>query len=304
MPMYDRRAFIRNVLRTSLAACALGTVPLLTLGSSHAQNASSLAVRKGEDISRLVQECLEALGGMKQFVRPGERVVVKPNIGWDRTPEFAANTHPEVVRAVVLHCLEAGAAVVRIFDRTCNDPRRCYRQSGIQQALESIGSDRVKLEHMDERAFKELDIAQGRELSRWAFYLPALQADRLINLPVAKHHSMTTVSLGMKNLMGVIGGNRGRLHRNLPEALADINSIVHSDLTLIDATRILLRNGPQGGRLEDVERRDTLIASADIVAADSYAATLFGYRPEEIPTIVAAAKRGLGVHDLKLVRQL
>lgn len=304
MQSCDRRTFIRSLVHASLSACALGAVPLLRIESAQAQTSPALAVRQGTDIPALVAGCLEALGGMKQFVRPSEKVVVKPNIGWDRTPELAANTHPEVVRALVLQCLEAGASQVRVFDRTCNDPRRCYRQSGIQEAVEGIGSDRVRVEHMDERAFREMDIAGARELSRWSFYMPALEADRLINVPVAKHHSMTTLSLGMKNIMGVIGGNRGRLHRNLPEALADINGVVHSDLTLIDATRILLRNGPQGGRIEDVERRDTLIASPDILAADSFAATLFGFRPEEIPTIVAGASRGLGVHALDRVRRL
>ncbi len=304
--MIDRRTFIRRLLQAgSLAAAGVtGVLDLAALPALAADSAPPLAVRHGRDIPRLVRQTLDALGGMGRFVRSGETVVVKPNIGWDRTPEQAANTHPEVVRSVVQLCLEAGAAQVRVFDRTCNDPRRCYRTSGIEQAVAAIGDPRVRLEHMDRRAWKTLTIRGGRALSRWSFYRPVLEADRLINLPVAKHHSISRLTVGMKNIMGVIGGNRGVLHRQIAEALVDINLVVASDLTLVDATRILVANGPQGGRLEDVEPRDTLIASPDIVAADAMAATLFGLRPDEVDFIAAAARRGLGVMDLSRVRRV
>ncbi len=201
-------------------------------------------------------------------------------------------------------CLEAGAKQVRIFDRTCNDERRCYTQSGIRDAVESITSDRVSLEYVNRRDFKEIAIQGGKAFDRWEFYMPVIEADRLINVPIAKHHSISRLTLGMKNLMGVIGGNRGRMHHNIAESLTDIASVVHSDLTLIDATRILVANGPQGGRLEDVRTLNTLVASPDIVAADAYAATLFGLTPHDVSTIVAAARRGLGVMDLKKVRMV
>ncbi len=303
--MLDRRQFIRKSLQTACAACVAGAVPQLLLPpAAYATQNAVLAVRRGEDIPRLVRETLAALGGMERFVRPGETVVVKPNIGWDRAVELAANTHPLVVQTVVQLCLEAGAKKIQIFDRTCNDPRRCYVSSGIQTAVEQVDSRKVEIVHMDRRAYKELEITNGKALSRWSFYLPALEADRLINLPIAKHHSISTLTLGMKNLMGVIGGNRGMLHRKIAESLADINTVIHSDLTLIDATRILVANGPQGGRIEDVEVRNTLIASPQIVTADAYAATLFGYKPEQIETIVAGHQRGLGEIDLSRVKQL
>ncbi len=301
----DRREFVRRSLHLALATSALGSVPLLDLLSLPARaevTGPVLAVRKGRDIAALVADTLSALGGIQAFVKRDATVVVKPNIGWDRTVEQGANTHPLVVRAVVEHCLEAGAREVRVFDRTCNDPRRCYVQSGIQAAVEAIGSKRARIEHMDRRAYRDLDIAKGADLTRWSFYQPALEADCFINLPVAKNHGISMLSLGMKNIMGVIGGNRGRLHQHIAESLADINSVVHSTLTLVDATRILVANGPQGGRLEDVRVMDTLIGSTDIVAADAYAATLFGYRPDEIATVVAGARRGLGTMDLNRVR--
>lgn len=302
----DRREFIRQTLKAALAVTAVGSVPILSWlpRPTLAAAGSTVAVRMGQDIPLLVRQTCDALGGMSQFVKRGETVVVKPNIGWDRTPELAANTNPLVVRTVVELCLEAGAKQVRVFDRPCNDPRRCYVQSGIQGAVESIRSDRVRMEHMDRRGWQELDIAQGVELRRWEFYRPALEADRFINLPIAKHHGLSTVTLGMKNIMGVIGGNRGRLHRQIDEALCDINLIVPSDLTLIDATRILVANGPQGGRAEDVRRLDTLVASADIVAVDSIAATLLGHQPDAIPTLVTASRRGLGIADLARIRRV
>ncbi len=301
----DRRTFIRRTVQAAIAVAA-GGLPALDLLHLPAQagQAPLLAVRKGQDIPLLVRETISALGGMGNFVKQGEVVVVKPNIGWDRTVELAANTHPDVVKTLVQLCLEVGAKQVRIFDRTCNDERRCYTQSGIRSAVESIRSDRVSLEYIDSRAFKELAIRSGQAFDRWEFYMPVIEADRLINVPIAKHHSISRLTLGMKNLMGVIGGNRGRLHHNIAESLSDIASVIHSDLTVVDATRILTANGPQGGRLQDVMNLDTLIASPDIVAADAYATTLFGLSPEQVPTVVAAAKRGLGVMDLKQVRMV
>ena len=305
MNQIDRRTFIRRTVQAAIAAAA-GGLPALDLLSLPAQAAKAppLAVRKGQDIPLLVRETISALGGMENFVKPGEVVVVKPNIGWDRTVELAANTHPGVVKTLVQLCLEAGAKQIRIFDRTCNDERRCYTQSGIRSAVESIRSERVSLEYMDRRAYKELTIKGGQAFDRWEFYMPVIEADRLINVPIAKHHSISQLTLGMKNLMGVIGGNRGRLHHNIAESLSDIASVIHSDLTVVDATRILTANGPQGGRLQDVRALDTLVASPDIVAADAYATTLFGLSPEQVPTVVAAARRGLGVMDLKQVRMV
>jgi len=303
MHQLNRRTFVRNSL---LAAAAAGSMPVIDLlaAPALAAEAPPLAVRRGKDIPKLVRDTIGALGGIQTFVKPGSVVVVKPNIGWDRTVELAANTHPEVVRTLVELCLEAGAKKIRLFDRTCNDARRCYTQSGIAAAVEVLKSDRVELEHIDPRAFREVAIKGGQAFPSWEFYQPALEADVFINVPIAKHHSISRLTLAMKNLMGVIGGSRGKLHTDIAEALADINSVLTSNLTVIDATRILVANGPQGGRIEDVRRLDTLIASPDIVAADAYAATLFDIKPDEVPSIVAGARRGLGVMDLKRVRMV
>ena len=181
-----------------------------------------------------------------------------------------------------------------------HDPARAFARSGIAEAARTAGGT---IAHQNSTGTVKLDLG-GAVLGHWEVLRPIVEADRLINVPVAKHHSISRLTLAMKNLMGVIGGNRRRLHHNIAESLSDIASVIHSDLTVVDATRILTANGPQGGRLQDVRKLDTLIASPDIVAADAYASTLFGLSPEQVPTVVAAARRGLGVMDLKQVRMV
>lgn len=296
----NRRNFLRKII---LWTAGVGMpVPVLEIGTALARPAGAeLAVITGRDYARLVQEMLEVLGGIEKFIRPGDEVVVKPNIGWDRRPEQGANTHPLVVKAMVMMALDGGASRVKIFDHTCNEKRRCYVNSGIQQAIESIGDKQVRLEHVDSRKFIPVDIKKGRSLTRWEIYRDALDADVYINMPVAKHHGLSRLTLGLKNSMGVIGGRRGQLHFNLGQKLADLATIIQPTLTVIDATRMLLRNGPQGGRVEDVKIADTIIASTDPVAADAYATTLFGIRPDEVSSTVAAHAMGLGVMDPALM---
>ncbi len=295
----NRRKFIKDVMLWS-AGLTL-SVPRLTLGEVVAgqPKVPQLVAIKGEDYLQLVLKAIETLGGIDQFVKSGDKVVVKPNMGWDRTPEQGANTHPLVVRALVELALDGGAAQVKVFDYTCNEKRRCYRNSGIVDELKKIGDPKVRWEHVDKRKFVPVDIVQGKSLKNWSIYKDALTADSYINVPVAKHHGLSRLSLGLKNSMGVIGGNRGRLHYNLGQELADLATVVQPSLTVIDATRMLLRNGPQGGRLSDVRIADTVVASADPIAADAYTTTLFGLNPEDIESTVAGHKMGLGEMDLE-----
>ncbi len=301
----DRRRFLREVLLWSAGAGL--TIPRFTIlppALAAEQPATRISLARGEDYQQLVAKVLAPLGGMGQFVKPGDRVVVKPNIGWDRSPDQAANTHPLVVRTVVAQALEAGAKQVLVFDRTCNEERRCYANSGIEEAVRSLKDDRARIEHIDQRKFVPVEISRGKALTRWEIYKDALDCDCYINVPVAKHHGLSGLTLGLKNAMGVIGGNRGRLHQNLGQSLADLATVLRPKLTLIDATRILLRNGPQGGDLKDVRRTDTLIASIDPVAADAYATTLFGLQPGDIDAIAAAHALGLGEMDLNRIQVL
>ncbi|MDY7109847.1 MAG: DUF362 domain-containing protein [Planctomycetota bacterium] len=300
----NRRRFLEQVAAWSAGVAA--TAPVFRIASAQAPAAggspSMLAVAKGKDYDELVGTVLEPLGGMKAFVSRGDRVVVKPNIGWDRTPELAANTHPEVVKGLVQQALDAGAKEVLVFDRTCNEARLTYKNSGIKEAVESIGDKRASCPFIDERKWMPVKIEKGKIVKEWRLYADAIRADCYINVPVAKHHAIGRLTLGLKNVMGVMGDNRGKIHRKLGQSLADLNLAVAPKLTVIDATRILLRHGPTGGNLEDVKVLDTLIASPDMVAADAYATTLFDMKPEDIPATVAGHEMGIGEIDLKKVK--
>jgi uncharacterized protein (DUF362 family) len=241
---------------------------------------------------------------MKAFVKPGARVVIKPNIGWDRPPEMAANTHPLVVRTLAEMALEAGAGQVRIFDRSCNEARRCYHNSGILPSIEAMDNRKVRCEYIDRRKFVTTPSPRGRVLKSWDIYRDALEADCYINVPVAKQHGLAGLTLGIKNNMGVLGGNRGQLHRQLAQNLADLATVIRPALTVIDATRMLLRNGPQGGRLQDVQINDTILASSDPVAADACATLLFGLAADELDSTVAAARMGLGTLQMNRIRRI
>ncbi len=299
----DRRDFLKRAALFS--AGALVSPPVFDLTGSAfaaAPPEPEVIAARGKDYPGLVRRAFRALGGMETFVSPSDNVVIKPNIGWDRTVEQAANTHPEVVKAVALMVLEAGAGSVTVFDRPCNEERRCYNNSGIKPAIDSIKDRRVSCVYMDSRKFIPVDIRKGVSLEKWAFYRDALEADCYINIPVAKHHGLAGLTLGMKNIMGILGGRRGRIHFDLDQNLADLNTVVKPDVTVVDATRILLRNGPQGGSLSDVRVTDTVIASADPVAADAYATTLFNMTPGEVGATKAAFKMGLGRMDLDKCR--
>ena len=301
----DRRQFIREVFLWSAGATlAIPHFNILPEALAAEKQASLLSLAKGEDYAALVAQVLKPLGGMAQFVRPGDRVVVKPNIGWDRNPEQGATTNPLVVKAVVAQALEAGAKRVLVFDRTCNEQRRCYANSGIEQAVMELNDPRAVIEQVDQRKFVPVNISRGTALTKWEIYKDALDCDCYINVPVAKHHGLSGLTLGLKNSMGALGGNRGNLHHELGQSLADLATVIRPKLTLIDATRILLRNGPQGGDVKDVKKLDTLIASADPVAADAYATTLFGMQPDAIASTVAAYKLGLGEMDLARIKVL
>lgn len=291
----ERRRFIKLLGLSSF----FWSLPLRNLFAS---TGSTVAVAEGIVPAQITRNAINALGGMKRFVKPGNIVVVKPNMGWDRTPELAANTNPLVVRAVVEECLQAGAKKVKVFDRTCNDERRCYKNSGIEAALKGLKG--VEVKYLEEERYKKVTL-NGKALKEWDLYGEAVSADVYINVPVLKHHGLSKLTIGMKNVMGIMGGNRGSIHKNIDVALADINSVFKTHLVVVDATRILTAHGPQGGDVKDVKILNKVIASTDIVAADAFATTLFGLRPEDIAVTVEAHKRGLGeirVEKMKILK--
>ena len=262
-----------------------------------ASGAAELAIARDGDPAALVDAVFAALGGMGKYVSKGDKVLVKPNIGWDRTPELAANTNPEVIARIVELCLDAGAKKVVVMDRPCNDPRRCYVNSGIQSAVEGVGG---KVLHVDDARVTRVDLG-GEVLHEWDVYDEMLDVDVRINVPIAKHHMLSRVSLGMKNWMGCVGGNRSRMHQQINKSVVDLAAYFKPAVTVLDAYRVLKTNGPQGGRPSDTELTRTLCASADPVAVDAFGASLFGMGPEELRSVVLGEEKGLGKRDLSLL---
>jgi len=256
-----------------------------------------LAVARGGEPEDLVRRAMAALGGMERFVKKDAKVIIKPNICTDyHTYEYAATTNPWVVGALVKLALEAGAKTVQVMDSGFGgSPKKGYIRSGIQEQVESAGGEMVL---MPSFKYVSTPIPDGQDIKEWDFYEDILTADLVIDVPIAKDHGSTRLTLGMKNLMGVVL-NRGGLHANLGQRIADITSRIRPGLTVVDAVRILTANGPTGGNLDDVKKLDTVIASADIVAADSYATRLFDLKPDDIRYIVAAAKMDLGRKDVE-----
>jgi uncharacterized protein (DUF362 family) len=253
-----------------------------------------LTVVQGGEPRALVQRALEELGGIRRFVGRQDVVVIKPNIAWDRTPEQAANTNPEVVAEVVRQCWQAGAKRVIVTDVSCNEPRRCFQRSGIQAAAHAEGAEVIL---PDPELFREVDLG-GVVLKSWPVFTPFLEADKIINLPIAKHHVLTGATLGMKNWYGILGGERNRLHQQIHQSLCDLASFMLPTVTIMDCYRILLRNGPTGGNLEDVALKKTIVAGTDPVALDAWVAKAYwNLDPAKMPYLEMAAARGLGTVD-------
>jgi uncharacterized protein (DUF362 family) len=259
-----------------------------------------LTVARGGDPAAITKAAIAALGGIERFVQSGDEVIVKPNICVDyHPPEYAATTNPTVVATLVALCLGAGARRVRVMDTPLGGtPESAYAVSGIEEAARAAGGE---MEVMSPVKFARTAIPEGRDITEWEVYRDILEADVLIDVPIAKHHSLARLSLGIKNLLGVIT-EPNQMHRNLGQRAADLASLVRPTLTVVDAVRILTAHGPTGGSLNDVQQTDTIIASHDIVAADAYAATLFDLTGADIAYVKAAAEMGLGTMDLDNVK--
>jgi uncharacterized protein (DUF362 family) len=293
----NRRDFLKSAMISGAALTVpMGLDPILS--ALVAAEKTDLAVAHGTPPAKITRAAVDALGGMKRFVSRGDVVVVKPNIGWDRTPEYAANTNPEVVAAVVRLCLEAGAKRVKVFDHPVSDPRRTYKQSGIADAAAAAGA---VVSFIDDRKFKDMQI-NGHSLKSWPLYTEVFEADKVINVPIAKTHGLSKLTLGMKNWMGVMGGSRGRIHQRVNESIVDLAMFIKPVLTILDAVRILTDNGPQGGNLTDVKQINMVIAGTDAVAVDAFGATLFGMKPAELGCVRIGHQLKLGSMDLEKMK--
>lgn len=302
-----RRESIRKLLKWSGCITLAGAArwPLFELPAAKATVADQKFIIEGVgqtdnfSVKDLTQKVFEAAGGIGQFVSKGDVVAIKPNISWARPAKMAATTNPEVLQAVIELCQEAGAKKVRIADHTIDDAKFCFSVSGAADVSKTTGAELID---PDSSLMREMNL-QGDRLEAWPVYLPLVEADKVINLPVAKDHILSSLTLGMKNWFGAIGGRRGSLHRDIHPNIVDLAQFFKPTITLIDATRIMTRNGPFGGSTSDVAQKNTLILSDDPVAADGKAALLFGKKPQNIEYIRLAQKRGLGTYDFSMLLQ-
>ncbi len=309
MPM-DRRDFLRRTGKAAALAAITGGAALLFHNRAatgyqklvDVQSDFSVAsdpqlprvvLCRNEDHIRALQGALDGIGGIGRFISSGDRVVLKPNIGWDRTPEQAANTNPVLVAEMVRLCLSAGAASVIVTDVTCNHPQRTFIRSGIREQAEAAGA---RVELVGENDFITTDLG-GKLLEAWPVIKHILDCDKLINIPIVKHHVLSQCTVGMKNYYGIIGGPRNQLHQSIDQSIVDLALFAKPTLTVIDATRVLMRNGPTGGSLDDVEQFDTVLCVTDQVAGDSRACEFLGLNGADIGHIALAASSGLGKID-------
>jgi uncharacterized protein (DUF362 family) len=254
-----------------------------------------VTLAKNSDHAQALRTALDAIGGIERFIKSGESVLLKPNVAWDRTPEQAVNTNPVLVGEMVHQCLEAGASEVLVAEYGTQDPRRTFARSGIRDA---VGENGGRLLILTDNDFVETDF-KGRFIKNWPVMKYVFEIDRLVNMPIAKHHGLVYGTASMKNFFGAIGGVRDRLHDQLDQAIVDLASYFRPTLTVIDATRVLMRDGPSGGSIEDVKICDSVICATDQVAGDSRASEFLGTTGDKIGHVALAAAQGLGEIDYR-----
>ncbi|MBN1340066.1 MAG: DUF362 domain-containing protein [Bacteroidales bacterium] len=295
-----RRSFIKRSMGAGVAAGAAVAFGNLNRLFAFQGNLPGLpydlvAVRNGEP-GLMFDKAIESLGGMTAFVKKDQKVVIKPNIGWDVTPERAANTNPDLIGRIIKHCFDAGAKEVFVFDNTCDAWNKCYISSGLEEAAKQAGARVVP--GNSESYYHEVDIPGGVRLKKAKVHELILESDVFINVPVLKHHSSADLSIAMKNLMGAVW-DRMFWHKNdLHQCIADYSTYKRPDLNIVDAYRVMMQNGPRGVSVNDVVEYKTLLVSTDIVAIDAAASKVFGKEPEDVAYIRKAGDSGAGTYRL------
>jgi len=296
-----RRDFLKKgILITALGALYAGTIGRLT--SLMAQRPAParaydlVAVRGGDSVT-MYRRAIREMGGMQKYVKRGQRVVIKPNMAWDVTPERGANTNPQLVGAIVEDCIAAGASRVFVFDHTVDQWQRAYATSGIEQAAREAGA--LVVPGNLERDYQEVQIPGARRLRNARVHQQIIEADVFINVPILKHHGSTTVTIAMKNLMGIVWDRRFWHINDLHQCIADFCLYRKPDLNIVDGYLVMTRNGPRGVSTADLSLMKSLIISPDIVAADAASTLIFGEQPRNIGHIRIGAEMGIGQMNLE-----
>jgi uncharacterized protein (DUF362 family) len=259
-----------------------------------------LVAVKGGEPAQMYDLAIASMGGLQLFIKKGDTVVVKPNIGWNSVPERAADTNPDLIGRIVKNCYEVGAKEVRVFDYTCDDWEKCYNSSGIEKAVKDAGGK--LFQGNQEKFYREVTIPMGKKLKKEKVHELVLDSDKFINVPILKSHGGTVLTIAMKNHMGIIWDRRYWHRNDLHQCIADFAAYFKPTLNVVDAYRVMKRNGPRGVSEEDVVKMKSLIISTDQVAADAAAAKLFGIEPEDVTHIKLAHQMGAGTMDLEKLR--
>lgn len=296
-----RRDFLKNSAKLAAVAGAIVNFGRID-GVNAAMNTIDelenydLVAIKGGEANSMFNKGILALGGMAAFVKTGQKVVIKPNIGWDAAPERASNTNPELVKTVVEHCLKAGAKEVIVFDNTCDQWQNCYKNSGIEQAVKDAGGKIVT--GNSESDYEPIKIPQGISLKEAKIHRQILESDVFINIPILKNHGSAQMSIALKNLMGAVWDRRWWHGNDLHQCIADFGTVCKPNLNIVDGYRIMRTNGPKGVSVADTAIVKSQIIGKDIVAVDTAAIKVFGAEPESVEYIAHAEKLGLGTSNL------
>lgn len=303
----DRRKFIALLsaltasynLKFPLRAGATETLPASATVNTGA-HPDLIGVTGGEPAA-MFDRAIAAAGGIERFVKQGQKVLVKPNIGWDKKPEEGANTSPELIKRIVELCLKAGASEVRVFDNTCNHWQACYGSSGIETAVKEAGG-KMLMAH-DINHFTQVDIPNGKILKTAHVHQAWLDSDVIINVPILKHHGGARMTSAMKNLMGVVFDRRFYHSNDLHQCIADFTTFSKKPtLNIVDAYTVMMRNGPRGVSTADLVTRKMLLMSTDIVAIDVASTRIMNIDPAEVAYIGRAAELGSGASSLDKLR--
>lgn len=288
----------RDFVKQTAALTAL-TAAMPALAADDKKEPDVVAVLGGEPVE-MFRLAIEKVGGMKAFVKKGQKVVIKPNIGWDQPPEMGGNTNPELVGEIVKQCIAAGAAEVIVFDHTCNAWAKCYANSGIKAAVESAGGKILSADSQND--YVEVQRPEAVKMKTAKIFKPVTEADVYINVPILKHHSGAKMTACMKNYMGLVW-DRGYMHRNdLHRSIADSVLYRKPDLNVLDAYRVMMKNGPRGVSINDIETKKYLLLSRDPVATDVLAAAIIGFPVSEMPFIAYGEELKLGVADISKLK--
>jgi uncharacterized protein (DUF362 family) len=292
--LYDKQGPKTGVDAASLVTLSDFSVPR--------QAGRTISIVEGSDRKAAVDKAIELLGGMARFVKPDETVAIKPNVAFASSPILGATANPELVAEVVRLCYRAGAKRVIVTDNPINDPASCFTLSGIGRAADEAGA---KVMLPKNNLFRHTTLAGGTLIRDWPiFFGPFEKADKLIGISPVKDHARAGASMSMKNWYGLLGGRRNVFHQDINTIIAELSMMVKPTLAILDGTEVMMTNGPTGGSISDLRAVNTLIASTDCVAADSFACTLLGLKVSDLPYLAKAGRAGAGTTDYKSLKPI